>query len=179
MNAVSLVVVGLIVLVVVAVGIVRLRTVPVAVQRMKEEDGGDALKRWARGCYSILFGGASPSRRGALWCREGLRDSWEIESGEKALATIERLSGVPTGRVAWDLVRVVVVARMAAGAGYVSMEQAQAAVGRIQRRLQDSYPNWEAMATDYDAEVKARGFDDTHLQGRPAARQIWKVVPFK
>ena len=179
MNATSLAVVALVLLVLVGVVILQSRKAPVAVQRMREEDGGDALKRWARGCYAILFGGASPNRRGALWCREGLRESWSIESGDAALATIERLSAVPTGRVAWDLVRVVAVARMAAGAGYISMEQAQAAVGRIQRQLQDAYPSWDAMASDYDAEVKARGFDDTHLQGRPAAREIWRVVPFK
>jgi hypothetical protein len=179
MDASSLVTVGLLFLVVIVIGMARIRKLRVVVQRMNDEDGNDPLKRWARGCYAILFGEASPDRRGEAWCRERLRDDWSIETGEKALATIERLSGVPKGRVAWDLVRVVVVARLAARAGYLSMQQAQAAVGRIQRRLQDRYPDWQAMATDYDADVEARGFGDWHLQRRLAAREIWRVVPFK
>ena len=61
--------------------------------------------------------------------------------------------------MAWDLVRVVVVARLAAGARLIPMDQAQAAVGAIQRKLQDHYPDWEAMATAYDAMVRQKGFD--------------------
>ena len=170
---------GVMVLVLIVVAVARLRQPPVSVAQMRTEDGDDALKRWARGCYSILFGQASPDRRGPPWCIEVLADSWNIHSGDEALATIQRLSKVPTGRVAWDLVRVVVVARLAAGAGLVAMEQAQAAVGSIQRGLQAKYSGWEEMATDYDVMVREKGFGDEHLQGRPAAREIWKVVPFK
>ena len=170
---------GLIVLAVIVLAIFRSQQAPVPVQRMREEDGNDSLKRWARGCYSILYGGASPDRRGAAECREGLDKGWSIHSGEEVLATIDRLDKVPTGRVAWDLVRVVAVARLGASAGFVSMDQAQAVVGRIQRRLQEQYPGWEEMAADYDAVVREKGFGDEHLQGRPAARKIWRVVPFK
>jgi hypothetical protein len=170
---------GCMVLVLVVVVVVRLTQPHAAIVQMKAEDGSDPLKRWARGCYSILFGQASPGRRGSSFCSEVLADSWSIRSGAEAMATIQRLSLVPSGRVAWDLVRVVVVARLAAGASFISMEQAQAAVGLIQGGLQANYPGWEAMAADYDVMVREKGFDDTHLEGRAAAREIWKVVPFK
>ena len=167
------------VLVLVVVAVMRLRQPPPVIVYMKSEDGDDALKRWARGCYSILFGQASPDRRGSGFCVEVLADSWNIHSGDEARATIQRLTGIPSGHVAWDLVRVVVVARLAAGAGFISMVEAQAAVGGIQRGLQDKYPNWEQMAGEYDAMVRQKGFDDSHLEGRPAAHEVWKVVPFK
>ncbi len=172
--------IALIIVVILVVGYVRwLRNVPVPVQRMRDEDGNDPLKRWARGCYSILYGGASPDRRGAEESREDLDQAWEIHSGEEILATIDRLSQVPTGRVAWDLVRTVTVARLGSAAGFITMEQAQAAVGRIQRRMQESYSSWQDMAADYDAVVNAKGLGVEYLQGRPAAREIWQVVPFK
>jgi hypothetical protein len=167
------------VLVLTAAAVMRFSRPHPAVIYMKTEDGADPLKRWARGCYSILFGQASPDRRGWEFCVEVLKDSWSIHTGEEALATIGRLSKVPSGEVAWDLVRVVVVARLAAGARLLPMDQAQAAVAAIQRKLQDHYPGWEAMATAYDAMVRQKGFDDSHLQVRPAVREIWKRVPFK
>lgn len=60
-----------------------------------------------------------------------------------------------------------------------SLEEAQAAVGSIQRRMQDQYTGWEEMAADFDAAALERGFGDGRLQLRPAAREIWNVVPFK
>jgi Protein of unknown function (DUF1266) len=166
------------VLVVTVIGLLRLRQVPAAVKQMKEEDGDDPLKRWARGCYLVVYD-RSPERFGASDCQRGLASSWSIRSGEEALATIDRLSAVPTGRVAWDLVRTVMVTRLAAAAGFISPGQAQAAVGNIQRRLQEQYPGWEEVAADYDKVVREKGFSEGHLQGRPTAREIWKVVPFK
>jgi hypothetical protein len=172
---------ALVILVLVVVGYLgwRTRQVPVPVQRMRDEDGNDPLKRWARGCYAVLYGGASPDRRGAAECRQGLAEGWNIRSGQEILATIDRLSQVPTGRVAWDLVRVVAVARLGAAAGFISMDQAQAAVGKIQRRLQGQYPGWEEMAADYDAVVREKGLSEDHLQGRVAAQTIWQAVPFR
>jgi len=170
--AVLIVVVGVI-------AIVRSRQVPPYVKQMQREDGDDPLKRWARGCYAVNFGPASPELRGVADCRQALSDSWDINSAEEARATVAELSAVPTGRVAWDLVRLVVCARLAAGAGLISLEEAQAVVGNIQRRLQDPYAGWEEMAADFDAAARERGFGDGRLQLRPAAREIWNVVPFK
>jgi hypothetical protein len=170
-------VIGLVVVVLV-VAILRARQVPVPVQQMKEEDGDDPLRRWARGCYLVVYD-RSPERFGAADCQNGLASSWDVHSEEEALATIARLSAVPTGKVAWDLVRVVMVSRLAAAAGFISMDQAQAAVRKIQPRLQERYPGWEAMAADYDAVVREKGFGDGHREGRANAREIWKVVPFK
>lgn len=150
-----------------------------AVQYMNEEDHGDPLKRWSRGCYTILFGQASPDHRGVEFCRSTLENSWEITEGDQALATISRLSTVPSGHVAWDLVRVVVVARLALGAGFIRSEQAQQAIAQIQPKLQQAYPDWHTMAADYDGMVKTKGIDDSYLQGRPAAEAIWAEVPFK
>jgi len=155
------------------------RHVPRPVQRLRDEDGNDPLERWARGCYSILYGGASPERRRAEECREGLDQGWDIHSGEEVLAASDRLGQVPTGRVVWDPVRAVGVARLGSAAGFVSMAQAQTAVGRIQRRLQEAYSGWEEMAADCDAVVREKGFGLEHRQGRPAAREIWRVVPFQ
>jgi hypothetical protein len=168
------------ILVLIAAVVMRFLQPHPAVIYMKTEDGTDPLKRWARGCYSILFGQESPDRRGWEFCVSVINDSWEIHTGEEAFATIQRLSRVPSGEVAWDLVRLVVVARLAAGARLIPMDQAQAAVAAIQRRLQDSYRGWEEVAAAYGVMVRKEGFDDSHLpRARPAAREIWKLVPFK
>jgi hypothetical protein len=175
----SFLIIGIMIALIIVIGIYRLRQDPFHVQQMKKEDGADGLKRWARGCYAIVFGPVSPERRGANECRSALNSSWDIHSEEEALETIDRLSKVPTGRTAWDLVRVVVAARLSAAAGFISLDRAQAVVEKIRRTLQEKYPTWEDMAADYDAVVKEKGYDMSHLKERPAAREIWKVVPFK
>ncbi len=72
------------------------------------------------------------------------------------------------------------VARLAAGAGLISMDQAQTAVFHIQRSLQAPYSGWEEMSADYDAAATERGFDgEWRTKHRASAREIWKVVPFK
>ncbi len=171
--------IGVLIALVIVIGIYRLRQDPYHVQQMKKEDGEDALKRWARGCYAVVYGPVSPERSGREECRSSLADSWNIRSEEEALETIAGLSKVPTGRTAWDLVRTVMVARLSAAAGFISLERAQAAVETIRRPLQEKYQSWEDMAADYDAVVKEKGYSMSHLNERPAARQIWKVVPFK
>lgn len=150
-----------------------------AVQHMNEEDHGDALKRWSRGCYAILFGQASPDHRGVEFCRTALETSWEIRSGDQALATVQKLSQVPSGHAAWDLVRVVVVARLALAAGFIRSDQAQKAIAEIQPKLQAAYQDWHGMAADYDSVVKAKSLDDAYLHGRAAAEAVWAEVPFK
>jgi len=179
MNASYLMPVLLLVLVIV-MAVVRSRAVHPYVKQMQQEDGDDPLKRWARGVWAVISGPPSPQLRGVADCQNSLKHSWEIHSGEEALGTIGRLSQVPTGQVAWDLVRTVMVARLAAGADYLSMEEAQAAVGNIQGPLQTRYADWEAMSAAYDAAAIERGFDgEWRTRHRPAAREIWKVVPFK
>lgn len=169
----------LLIVVLIVVGILRLRQAPEVVRQMQRDDGDDPLKRWARGCYSISWG-PTPELDGVSDCREVLASSWDISSAEEVFATITRLSAVPTGCVAWDLVRVVMCARLASGAGFISMDQFRVTVGNLQRRLQDQYGGWEEMAADYDAAASERGFGEAHrIQHRPAARQIWAVVPFR
>lgn len=170
----------LLLVVLVVVVVARLRYVHPYVKQMQAEDGDDPLLRWARGCWAITFGPVGAEIRDASSCREFLRRDWEIGSSEEALATIARLSAVPTGQVAWDLVRTVLVTRLASGAGLLDMEQARAAIARVQGPLRARYSGWEEMANDYDASALERGFTserrDTYRSG---TRVIWKAVRFK
>ena len=65
---------AVLVVVVVVVAILRSRQVPPYVKQMQREDGDDPLKRWARGCYAVNFGPASPELRGVEDCRQALSD---------------------------------------------------------------------------------------------------------
>lgn len=149
-------------------------------QVMDQEDGADPLKRWARGVYSIVYGKSDPAGNGKAGCRGSLSKFWEINTPEEVRETLVELQGLPENDPAWDLIRVVIVARFAEGAELISKDESWAAIGAVRPRLQQSFVSWQDMAAAYGRAREAAGFDSENLkEARPEAEQIWRAVPFK
>ena len=172
------IVVGLIVIVGLALLFVVDRRTPR--QLLDQEDGQDPIKRWARGCYSMVFGKDDPAKNATKGCVGTLRDYWEIESTEQVRATLAELQTVPEGNVAWDLMRVIIVARFAEGAKYIAASESWAAIAAVRPRLQQAFGSWPELASAYERAREAAGFGtDQMKQNRSEAEQIWQLVPYK
>ncbi len=151
-----------------------------AVQVMEQEDGADPLKRWARGCYSIVYGKDDPATKGKKSCRGSLSQYWEIETPEQVRDTLRDLQGLPENNPAWDLMRAVIVARFAEGAELIGKDESWAAIAAVRPRLQESFGSWQDLASAYGRAREAAGFDGDMLKdARPHAELIWSTVPFK
>ncbi len=147
---------------------------------MKKEDGTDPLKRWARGCYSIVYGSTDPGRFGSGSAAQVLSRDWEIKTAKDVEDTLTELRGLPSGNAAWDLVRAIIVARFAAGAKHITDEQSWGLVAAVQEPLRATYDSWSSMAAAYGQARTAEGFDASQLEMyREDAEALWKLVPFK
>ncbi len=148
------------------------------VQMMEEEDGQDPLKRWARGCYTMVIGRHDPGTfKNAAWM---LENSWEIKNRDEVMETLDELRAEPVEDPAWDLVRVIMVARMGAGAKYITDDECWQAIESVRGPLQQQFDSWESMATAYAKGRAEAGFDNEQLSdNREDAEAIWKLVPFR
>jgi hypothetical protein len=149
-------------------------------QVMQQEDGADQVKRWARGCYAMVYGNADPGRKGKRGCLGTLSEYWEITTPEQVQETVKDLQGLPENDAAWDLMRAIIVARFAAGAELISGEQSWAVIGAVRPRLQQAFGSWQELASAYGRAREAAGFgSDMLTDARPEAEKIWGLVPFK
>ncbi len=149
-------------------------------QVMQQEDGADPVKRWARGCYSMVYGNSDPGRQSKRSCAGTLAQYWEINTPEDVQQTLAELQQLPENDAAWDLMRAIIVARFAAGAELLSHEQSWALIGAVRPRLQQAFPSWHALADAYGRAREAAGFgSDMLVDARPEAEKIWSAVPFK
>jgi hypothetical protein len=149
-------------------------------QVMQQEDGADPIKRWARGCYSMVYGNSDPGRKAKRGCVGTLAEYWEINTPQDVRQTLDELQQLPENDVAWDLMRAIIVARFAAGAELLSHEQSWALIGAVRPRLQQAYASWQALADAYARARQAAGFSpDMLADARPEAEKIWSAVPFK
>ena len=168
----------LVVVVILAVVLMSDRRSPVQV--MDAEDGADPLKRWARGCYSIVYGKSDPGRNAKRGCLGTLAEYWEIKTPEEVQQTLTELQQLPENDPAWDLMRAIIVARFAEGAELISKEQSWATIGAVRPRLQQAYATWSELAAAYGSARQKAGFgSDMLTEARPEAEQIWSAVPFK
>lgn len=147
---------------------------------MEKEDGDDPLKRWARGCYSIVYGSTDPGRFPSPSAAHVLSRDWEIKTTQDVEDTLTELRGLSSGNAAWDLVRAIIVARFAAGAKLISDEQSWGVVSAVQEPLRAAYEGWPALAAAYGEARSAEGFDVSQLEMyREDAEALWKLIPFK
>lgn len=149
-------------------------------QLLDQDDGQDPVKRWARGCYSMVFGKDDPAKNAAKGCIGTLRQYWEIESTQQARQTLSELQTLPEGNVAWDLMRVIIVARFAEGAKYLEPSESWAAIAAVRPRLQQAFSSWQELAAAYQRAREEAGFGiEAMTQNRAEAEQIWRLVPYR
>lgn len=167
---------GLLLLAVIAFFILADNRTPV--RMMEEDDGGDPLKRWARGCYAMIYGGKDPGTYRN--CKSNLAQWWDISSREQALETLEELGEPDPENPAWDYVRAILVSRFANGAGYITEEESWKVIEAVRGPLQAAYAGWPELAEAYAEARTEAGFDTDQLsEHREAAESIWKLVPFR
>jgi hypothetical protein len=172
------IVVGLVVVVALALFFLVDRRTPS--QLLEQDDGQDPVKRWARGCYSMVFGKDDPAKNAAKGCAGTLRQYWEIESTSQVRETLAELQTLPEGDVAWDLMRVIIVARFAEGAKYIEPNESWSAIAAVRPRLQQAFGSWQELAAAYQKARQAAGFGIEQMtQNRSEAEQIWQLVPYK
>ncbi|MDX2089562.1 MAG: DUF1266 domain-containing protein, partial [Kofleriaceae bacterium] len=147
-----------------------------------------ALYAWACAATGPLVGGEGWYESEPWEARQGLADWWDIRSGEDAAATVSELLRGPV--TAWSRVRAIHVAIAACRCELLGPEWTWQAVLHAARELQQSYPSFDAIASDY---LRARRewarlpvdgtADDAQQRGcvaRVAALQKrrWDGVPF-
>jgi len=149
-------------------------------QLLDQEDGPDPVKRWARGCYAMVFGKDDPAKNATKSCVGTLREYWEIASTAQVRETLAELQTVPEGNLAWDLMRVIIVARFAEGAKYIEPNESWAAIAAVRPRLQQAFGSWQELAAAYQRAREAAGFGVEQMQqNRAEAEQIWQLVPYR
>ena len=157
------------------------------VQIMDEEDGGDPVKRWARGAYTMLNGKFDPGLEGAASAdaaRGALRRDWSVTDAASARQRLSELAEVPSGDAAWDHVRRIVLARMAAGAAFVPQGESWAAVAASRDALRKAYPSWEAMHAAYrdrlvgSPQGQGERVEQFDFNVQQVSRPLWTAVAY-
>lgn len=154
-----------------------------------KSSGRSPLERWARGAYGLLTGGQDFGELGEQEARGLLESPWGVENAAQLRATIERLEDGDSDELAWDLIRVILLARLGAAAGYLEPATSWEAVRRVGARLQAGYPDWEELGRAYargrSAWLSGRGIEepsDHALVDRNMdvlSRRIWPRVEYR
>jgi hypothetical protein len=83
---------------------------------------------------------------GEAGCRASLKRDWNIESREGVLKRAEMLEAMFPANPAWHGTRLVNMYRIAAGAGYLSADEAWEKAAEPARKLQAAYKSWDELA---------------------------------
>jgi hypothetical protein len=139
-------------------------------QRLLEQlaDDRDPVRRWAPGVFGIISGGADYGYRDKDDLRVALREWWGIDDTEQFQARyIELIATRPQSKpeAAWCWVRAVNLARMAAGAQFISNDASWKLITVVLPRIQGSFAGWEDLGQSY---LAAR---DIWLRERNISRQ--------
>lgn len=103
------------------------------------------IRRWSRGCYSIVTRDYDYAYR-PKWTKEVVASSWKFRTRPELEATLEKLEA---GYEAWDLVRFIVVARMGVGMGLWDEDTSWMRITPVVQRLQPRYKSWDELGSAY------------------------------
>jgi len=123
-------------------------------QRLLAEfaDERDPVKRWAGGVFGIITGGPDYGHGDKRDLLLGLGEWWGINSTAQFQDRIRELNAErPRSKpeAAWCWVRAVNLARMAAGAQFISKEDSWRLVVPFLVRIQHSFTGWEELGQSY------------------------------
>jgi hypothetical protein len=145
-------------------------------------------RRFAQGIMFILSRGHDYGYSPPAAARGPLNGSWDIHDGAAAIKTIKDLANstaTAPAELAFDLVRAVNVARLAAGAEYISQEQSFALVDVACRRLQAGFQSFEQIGELY-AQKAAEWCRENGITGDDTQQNVnwcrefeWPEIPFQ
>jgi hypothetical protein len=123
-------------------------------QRILEQlaDERDPVRRWAKGIYGIITGGTDYAYRDKRELRAVLREWWGVNDTRQFQAFFGELGAErPRSKpeAAWGWVRAVNLARMAAGARFISYAESWRLIADILPRIQASFADWEDLGQSY------------------------------
>ena len=158
----------------------------------RDSDMAVPLRRFARSAMSLITAGEDYGYLPARDNRQVLAEAWGVHDGEQARATMHELlaraEAADRVGVAWDLVRLIHVARMAAGAEYLTHEESWGWVGHSAAGLQRTFPGWgelgNAFAQARSSWAASVGMDVTAItrdtqDNIAACRELWRMMPFQ
>ncbi|MBL4682956.1 MAG: DUF1266 domain-containing protein [Nannocystaceae bacterium] len=112
-------------------------------------DSGQPLKAWAQGAFLVVTGDLDYGHLPPAQARQMLIHWWETHGPHELLSTLDGLENPDRPDNAWDLLRFIVVARLATAANYLSDDEAWRSIYPVARRLQASYRSWPDMTQAY------------------------------
>lgn len=156
-----------------------------------ERDALDPYRGWVQSAFLIVTGDCDYGHLDRKEARRMLEQWWDIHGASGVEPVLSKLANAGRPDNAWDLIRFMVVARLAVGADYLEDEVSWDLIRPIALRLQGAYSGWRAMAQAY---VLARrqwrnlpldGSDDDEEMGRILANIValherrWSQIPYE
>ena len=175
--------------VVVILGVLFLRNT-LADDPRRDSDLSVPLRRFARSAMSLITAGED---YGYLPVRDNQRllaEAWDVRGADQARATLHELVSPRNAdpvAIAWDLVRAIHLARMAAGAEYLPQDESWGWVAHAAAGLQRTFPGWTELANAFaqgrSSWAASVGMDVTAItrdtqDNIAACRPMWRMMPF-
>jgi hypothetical protein len=110
----------------------------------EREDAQFPLRRFARAAVAILSGGVDQGYVPRKRARPLLARMWRVASAAEVEARFAQLAG---GRTAWHLVLAIHLARLAAGAQYLTHDRSWELIAPVAARLQRNFRSWDEVAS--------------------------------
>jgi Protein of unknown function (DUF1266) len=161
-------------------------------QRLLEQfaDDRDPVRRWAKGVFGLISGGIDYGHSDQRDVYLALREWWGINDAQQFRVRYSELYAAQSRskpEAAWCWVRAVNLARMAAGARFISNDESWQLIARVLPRIQSSFTSWEDLGQSYlaawGAWLRARNIDPQKVESVEesiqALRQgVWRKVAF-
>jgi len=161
-------------------------------QRLLAEfaDERDPVKRWAKGVFGLITGGPDHAHGDKRDLQLALLESWGINNTEQFQDRFRRLNAErPQSKpeAAWCWVRAVNLARMAAGAQFISKDDAWRLVVPFLNRIQRSFAGWEELGQSYlvawedwlrDREISREDAENVEDSIKALREDVWRALPF-
>jgi hypothetical protein len=161
-------------------------------QRLLAElaDERDPVRRWAKGVFGIITGGTDYGHVDKRELRLGLRQWWGINNTEQFKDRFRDLDAErPRSKpeAAWCWVRAVTLARMAAGAQFISKDESWRLVIPFLGRIQRSFAGWEELGQGYlaaweywlrDREINREDVENVEQNIEALREDVWRGLAF-
>ncbi len=99
---------------------------------------------------------------------------WAVHGHRELFDTLDELKAPKRGDNAWDLVRFIVVARLATGAGFLANDDSWERIFPVLARLQACYTSWPELAQAYV--VARRQWREVAIDGSEDDQQMRRII---
>jgi hypothetical protein len=154
-------------------------------------DDREPMRRWAKGVFGLITGGIDYGYEDKQDLRRALTQWWGINNAQEFRSRYNELAAEqPRNKpeAAWCWVRAVNLARLAAGAQFISHDESWRLVAGVLPRIQNSFAGWEELAQSYlaarDAWVRERNIDRHRIENvedsiKALRAEVWRKMAFK